>query len=251
MMLSLGSDGLDLQVLGDGSPLIFLHGEEGPRAPAPHLALLAANLRVLAPSLPGIGRSTRPDWVETVLTMAKYLLHAADMLGLKQFGLAGASLGGWIAAEMATMAPERLSRLFLIGSQGVKTGHLGVPDLFTTPYRRYLELSTGGSSSPAFTNVFGTAPSDHELDIDLETLELAARLGFKPYMHDRALLPALRRVTTPTTLIWGERDPITPIVIAEQLKSALPRATLSIVPGAGHYVHVEQPDAVAAIITGA
>jgi pimeloyl-ACP methyl ester carboxylesterase len=182
--------------------------------------------------------------------MAKHLMRAIDSFGLGAFTLAGASLGGWIASEMATIAPERLSRLVLIGSQGIKTGHLGAPDLFTTPYRRYLELSTGGTPSPSFTAVFGRSPTDQDLDTDLEVLEVAARLGFKPYMHDRSLLPALARFTGPANLIWGERDPITPLVIAEQFKAALPAARLTVIPGAGHFVHVERPDTVAAAILG-
>lgn len=250
MLLNIGQDTLEVRASGDGPPLVFLHGEEGPRDPAPHLAALATRHRVLAPSLPGIGRSTRPDWVETVPTMAKHLLRAIDSLGLLEFALAGASLGGWIAAEIATMAPERLSRLILIGSQGIKTGHLGAPDLFTTPYQRYLALSTGGAPSPSFAAVFGESPTDQDLDTDLEVMEIAARLGFKPYMHDRYLLPALARFTGPASLIWGERDPITPLVIADQFKAALPAATLTVIPGAGHYVHIERPDAVAAAILG-
>jgi pimeloyl-ACP methyl ester carboxylesterase len=247
MKLSLGSDTLDFVECGAGPPLVFLHGEEGPRGPLPHLTGLAARFRVLSPVLPGIGASTRPDWVESVPTMAKYLLRALDALAVKNAVLAGASLGGWIAAEIATMAPERVSRLVLIGGQGIATGHLGVPDLFTTPYRRYLDLAAV-APTPKYKKMFGDPPSDQDLDTDLETLELAARLGFKPYMHDRALLPALSHYGGPTTLIWGERDPITPRIIADQFKAALPQATIVVVPAAGHYVHIEQPEAFVAAL---
>lgn len=241
--ISLGGATLELLSGGSGRPLLFLHGEEGPRGWQAHHTALAASFQVHAPVMPGVGASTRPDWLESVPSLAKHYLWALDELKLGPVVLAGASLGGWVAAELATMAPERVSHLVLIGSQGIKTGHLNVPDLFTTPYRRYLKLA-----SPTAEHLWTGEPTEADLDIDLETLEMSARLGFKPYMHDRLLLPALARYRNPALLLWGARDPITPAVIADQFKAALPRALLTLLPDTGHYVHLERPDAVATYI---
>ena len=59
-----------------------------------------------------------------------------DRLGLERVDLVGCSIGGWIAAEMATKAPERFDKLVLVGPVGVKTGpvdKLDIPDIFAMP----------------------------------------------------------------------------------------------------------------------
>ena len=87
---------------------------------------------------------------------------------------------------------------------------------------------------------------DDAIAIDLEVMELAALLGFKPYMYDRALIPSLAGYKNPALLVWGEKDIITPMEVANTFKDGLSSAEFKTVPNAGHYVHLEQPDAFAA-----
>ncbi len=234
----------DLEVLagGTGSALVFLHGEEGQRGWLGHHAHLADTFSVLAPTLPGVGKSKRPDWLESVPDMAKVLLSALDEMKVGACLLGGASMGGWIAAEMASMAPERFDGLVLAGSQGRPTGHLDTPDLFLTPYRRYISLGYADPDGEPFTSLWSDDPDDEAVAHDLEICELAARLGFKPYMYDRSLLPSLARFRNPALLVWGEQDIITSAVIAEEFKSGLAQAEIKTIANAGHYVHLEQPE---------
>ncbi|MDX2221565.1 MAG: alpha/beta hydrolase [Rhodospirillaceae bacterium] len=244
--LSLGGTVLELLTGGSGPPLVFLHGEEGPRGWQAHHAALAGHFTVYAPVMPGCGGSGRPDWVESVPALAKYYLWAQDVLAPDSLPLlAGASLGGWIAAEMATMAPERFSRLALIGAQGVKTLELGAPDLFAMPYRRYMRLSCAEPEGAHARAVWRDDASDTDLDTDIEIMEMAARLGFKPYMHDRTLLPALARVRQPALLLWGEHDRATPAAVSGAFLDALPAGERIVVPRCGHFAHLEQPLAIA------
>ena len=67
---------------GDGPVLVFLHGEEGQRGWLSHHELLSQSFTVWAPTLPGLGASKKPDWVQTVPHMAKILLEALDQAGL-------------------------------------------------------------------------------------------------------------------------------------------------------------------------
>jgi pimeloyl-ACP methyl ester carboxylesterase len=244
--LSLAGTPMTVLVGGSGPPLVFLHGEDGPRGWQAHHAALAAHFTVYAPVMPGCGGSGRPEWVESVPALAKFYLWALDVLALDAPPLlAGASLGGWIAAEMATMAPERFSRLVLIGAQGVKTLESGVPDLFATPYRRYMRLACADADGAHARALWRDDATDAELDADIEIMEMAARLGFKPYMHDRALLPALARFRRPALVLWGEHDRITPAAVSDAFLAALPAGERIVVPECGHFVHLEQPRAAA------
>ena len=241
-----------MQVLraGSGPPLAWLHGEEGQRGWLPHHARLAERYSVWAPTLPGIGESALPEWVQGVRDMAKVLLAALDAAGITRCILGGASMGGWIAAEMASMQPGRFSGLILAGPQGTATGHLDTPDIFLMPYRRYLSFGYADPESAAFAEMWGGELDDEAVTTDLEVMELAALLGFKPYMHDRSLLPALARYANPALLVWGERDVITPPPVAELFMQALPAAERATIAGAGHYAHLEKPAAFADAVTG-
>ena len=232
-----------LQVLhgGSGPPLVWLHGEEGQRGWLAHHARLAEHFSVWAPTLPGVGESVLPDWVQGVRDMSKVLLAALDAGGISRCILGGVSMGGWIAAEMASMEPGRFAGLVLAGCQGTATGHLDTPDLFLMPYRRYLSFGYADPASDAFKEMWEGELDDDAVTLDLKVMELAALLGFKPYMHDRSLLPALARYVNPARLVWGEHDIITPPPVAELFLKALPRAELTSIAGAGHYVHLERP----------
>ena len=127
--------GADIEVLdrGQGAPILFLQSSQGITPAEKFLGLLAKNRRVIAPSHPGFGRSTLPDWLDNVEDIAHIYLELMDRLNLNNVDLVGCSIGGWIAADMATKAPERLKHLVLVGPVGVKTGpidKLDVPDIF-------------------------------------------------------------------------------------------------------------------------
>src|SRR5713226_4178103 len=135
-MISVAGIELELVERGQGSPVLYLHGGSGLAMDAPFVELIAKERRVLAPSHPGFGKSSLPDWLDSVDDIAHVYLELLDRVGLKRTDLVGFSIGGWIAAELATKVPERLDRLVLIGPVGVKTGkpdQLDVPDIFALP----------------------------------------------------------------------------------------------------------------------
>ena len=92
-----------------------------------------------------------------------------------------------------------------------------------------------------------------ELD-DREALAIArdreatALYGWKPYMHDPALVHWLHRITRPALVLWGEQDGIVAPSYGERLAAALPSARFERIAAAAHYPQIEQPDAVAAAI---
>ena len=81
--------------------------------------------------------------------------------------------------------------------------------------------------------------------------EMTTRVGWKPYMYNRRLLPLLRDVATPTLVVWGEADRVVPRQCADRYLAALPDARLVIVPGCGHAVDLEAPDSLARMVLAA
>jgi len=115
--------GADLQVrrLGQGPPLVFLHAEDGLRFSGPFLARLAEHFEVIAPTHPAWAGSTRPPHIRTLDDVAYLYLDLLDAIGAP-VALVGASIGGWLAAEVATKSQEGLSCVVLVSPLGMKIG---------------------------------------------------------------------------------------------------------------------------------
>ena len=130
--------GIDVEVFeaGGGNALLWLHGANGFAPAHPFVKPFAARRRLIAPSHPGFGKSGLPLWLDRPDDIAVVYLELLDKLGLARAELVGCSLGGWIAAEMASMAPERFARIVLVGPGGVKEGpgdKLDIPDIWAMP----------------------------------------------------------------------------------------------------------------------
>src|SRR5207244_651766 len=109
-----------LQRAGDGAPLLFLHGAGAAGRWFSFQDALAQRFDVIAPTHPGHGGSPAAEWIEDISDLAFHYLDLLDALKLERVHLVGASLGGWIAAEIAVMASHRLSSLVLIDPVGIK-----------------------------------------------------------------------------------------------------------------------------------
>ena len=119
---------IGLMRAGTGRPLLFLHAGGG-AGWLPFMAELAARHDVIVPEHPGFGGSDTPDWLDTVQDLARFYLDFLDQLDLSHVDLVGASLGGWIAAEIAVRNARRLGSLTLVGSAGIHVP--GVPQVDT------------------------------------------------------------------------------------------------------------------------
>ncbi len=147
---------------GKGEPLVYLHGAGGMSPGDPILAALSARWRVFAPYLPGYGET---DDCPDLRDMLDFTLHTADVveaLGLTDPVLVGHSMGGMIAAEMAAVAPNDVSRLALIAPAGLWLHDHPCPDIFTLlPYEMPAYLFHDPASGTA-TMTAGRRPDDPE-----------------------------------------------------------------------------------------
>src|SRR5258708_33386934 len=102
--------GVELEILerGRGAPMLYLHGGGGIGLDLPFIDLLASERRIVAPSHPGFGKSSLPDWLDSVDDIVHIYLELMDRLGLTRTDIVGLSIGGWNAARPPTQVPERL-----------------------------------------------------------------------------------------------------------------------------------------------
>jgi pimeloyl-ACP methyl ester carboxylesterase len=233
---------LELFEAGEGSPILFLHGANGFAPEHPYVSPLAARRRLIAPSHPGFGGSSLPDWIDAPDDIAYIHLELLDRLGLHQVDVIGCSLGGWIACELATKSPERVRRMVLVGPVGVKTGpvdRLDIPDVFALPQDR---LNTLLFHDPARMRVDPSQLSDEQLAISVRNRETLALLTWEPYMHNPKLRHRLHRIAAPTLFLRGESDGLVSAPYIESYAHLLPNARVATIAAAGHAPQLEQPE---------
>src|ERR1044072_9281864 len=120
---------------GAGPDLVFLHGAGGVTEADPLLAELAKSHRVYAPLIPGYGDSEEAPEIRDMLDFTLHSWDVVSALGLKDPILVGHSMGGMIAAEMAAVQPNDVTRLALIAPAGLWDDDHPIADLFSTmPY---------------------------------------------------------------------------------------------------------------------
>ncbi len=235
---------------GSGPPLLALHSVEGSLGWLRLYDELARDFTVFAPIHPGFTGSDRPEWLESALDLARFYLWIVQELGLDRATLLGYFFGGWLAAEMAVMAPPLVDRLILIDSAGIKPGAGAIADIFLHGSEGVRDLAFCDRKQVAdYDLLFGRKPSAEEREALQINREAAIRYCWKPYMHDPALphlLPRLR--ATPTLIVWGREDRIAPLECAEMFRQVIPGAQLSVIERAGHYPFLEQPAAVSAAL---
>jgi pimeloyl-ACP methyl ester carboxylesterase len=240
--ITLAGVDLDLWEGGDGPPLLFLYGAGGFRPEDSFVDLLSRGRRVIAPSHPGFGGSALPDWLDRPDDVAILYLELLAQLGHAQLDLIGCSLGGWIAAELASMVPERFRRLVLVGPVGVKLGGrdtLDIPDIFAMPAASVEKLLY---HDPARHRPDPAALSDEQLAVMLRNRETTALLAWEPYMHNPKLRHRLHRVHCPTLLLRGESDGLISAAYLEGYAKLLPDARTATIAAAGHVPQIEQPE---------
>jgi pimeloyl-ACP methyl ester carboxylesterase len=231
---------------GTGAPLLFLHGAGGIGDWAPWMDKLAAHHDLIVPDHPGWGRSDMPEWFDNVHDLAYFYLDFMDALGLKDVNIAGNSIGGWIACEIAVRNTAHLKTLTLVDSAGLRVVGLERFDIFL-------------SSREAHTRAiyFDQTIADRALELPLEGDALdtflrnryaTARVGWQPRLYDPHLAKWLHRVNVPTLVVWGEHDRIFPVAMQAEFVRLIPGAQAATIPNCGHVPHRECTDAFVAVL---
>lgn len=237
---------LHLQRAGKGEPLLFLHGVQGMPDWPLALAYLAEHFDVLAPDHPGFGRSDAPDWIDDVPDLGFFYLDLLDALDLKGVHVVGASLGGWIAMEMAIRSTERIKSLTLAGAAGIRVEGAARGDMFICTPAELGRLLFADEAVAARRAAQWQATPDLQEIYD-KNRAAAAKYTWQPRLYNPLLAKWLHRIKVPVHIIWGEEDRLIPPAHAAALTEFLPRASVTMMPG-GHLLPIEQPGLFAAAV---
>jgi pimeloyl-ACP methyl ester carboxylesterase len=234
---------LQLRYGGTGEPLLVLHGELGVPGWLRAYELLAEHFTVYVPSLPGFGQSARPDWIISVRDLAAWVTWFVRDLHLSQpLNVIGCSMGGWIAAEIATVNAALFKKMVLVGAAGLKPEGGEVWDYFVhAPREAFTQAFYDPERVPEYVQYYGKSWTPEE-EIQAESnREMASRLLWKPYMRSHTLPGLLRGIATPTLVVWGREDAIIPLNVCQLYQRAIPGATANIIESCGHMPEMEKP----------
>ena len=244
---------------GEGPPLVLLHGSgpgvTGWRNFRGNLPVLAGHFRCLALEFPGFGVSD-PTGEHPMRAAAPAVTRLLDGLGIEQADVIGNSMGGIIAAYVASTHPDRVRRLVTIGGLGTSLLAPGPSEgirllmEFTDDPSR--ERLTRWLRSMVYDQSLVTEELIEErwaLATDPSTLEAARRMygtaAFTAGMaaaRDSGSPPPwamLHKLTAPALLTWGRDDRVSPVDMALVPMRVIPNAELHVFPNCGHWVMIE------------
>ncbi len=256
-------------VCGDGPrPTVLVHGGFGP---ASEWALVAGRLAgpLVIPDRPGYGLTYRVDYrrVDFRQDAAGWLLDLVEGLDVEKIDLVGASMGGFFAMAFATAHPERVRRLILLGAPaglvrqlplflrlwgnpvvGRLISRMKMPDAETMRTRAFaglvahperipldlLEVALAGSALP------GTALTSRTM--------LQAFVTLRGLRESMWMGKDMARLDVPTRFVWGDQDRLAPASIGNEFAERMSDGHITVIPDAGHVPHLDQPEAVAAVV---
>ncbi|MFD5093503.1 alpha/beta fold hydrolase [Amycolatopsis thailandensis] len=243
----------------DGPAVLLLHGTYWSRVWLPVLDGLAhAGLRPIAVDFPGLGRSGGELTLETaaVPALAEWVARFAATLKIAEpIAVAGHDIGGAVAQHLLAKGPLGISRLALVNSvtyDSWPAPHVArllertaTPDEFLLARRQAVTTDLAGAATGQLIDEYLEPWADPR-----SRRSWLAMAGAAESRHTLDLVPALRRSTTPKTLIWGEDDAFERVEYAEKFASEIPRTTLIRVPGASHIPTENAPGPIARALAG-
>jgi pimeloyl-ACP methyl ester carboxylesterase len=247
---------LSCYVVGQGPPLLLLHGLGGSKITwLPVLSALAEEYRVIAPDLPGHGESEKPVGDYSPRLYAKVSRHLLDAMGVEQAAVLGNSLGGRVALELALRSPSRVASLMLLDPS--------VPGFrwrYVMGFTKIVPSGFGAVPFPLRARMMevmirrlfadpGRLPDGAYAVAAQEFIRIyrdpRARMAFFASLrHIVTERPApffstLRRVKQPTLVIFGALDRLVPPRLGVRLVQHMPNATLVVLPDVGHVPQFE------------
>ena len=248
--VQVGETALHLLKGGNGRPLLALHGIEGPEGWLAFHDAMAANATVYAPAHPGYGATRRPEWMESITHQALFYNWFLQEAGLGEVDLIGFGIGGWIAAEMATMAPQSLRHLVLVDPAGIRPTESQLLDIFVIPWQDVVRRCFyNANDCDEYLRVYSASPVINFGGEREAGRSMTMRMCYRPYMYSTSLQPMLSRLRLPSLVVWGAEDEVVPVECAELWRSSIPKAELRLIDDCGHWPHYEKPQELAQIVS--
>jgi pimeloyl-ACP methyl ester carboxylesterase len=219
-------DDLDLYVetYGEGEPLLLLHGFTGSGQDWVYAGRdrLAERFKLIIIDARGHGRSTNPSCKLTHRQSAHDTVAVLDALNIETCKAIGMSFGGNVLLHLAALNPSRIESMVIVSA---------------TPYFPEQARKLMGAVPPESQSKESWAGmrERHKLGDEQIRALFEQQYAFKDSYDDMDFTPAtLAKISTPTLIVQGDRDPLYPLELSVEMYRALPRAALCVVPSAGH-----------------
>jgi pimeloyl-ACP methyl ester carboxylesterase len=210
---------------------------------SPQTEFFKDNFRVIAPALPGFGKSQAIQSCDSIYCMAKSILDILELKKIDNFNLLGHSMGGMVVQEMAKLAPEKIAKLICYG-----TGPRGdIPGRFETIDQSREKLKINGLESTAYKIaktwfIEGDKAKYFYLceEAGKQTSMQAADNGLIA-MKNWNGVKNLNNIKNDTLIVWGEEDKAYNYNQVKTLKDNIPNSTMKIIGECSHNAHLEKP----------
>ncbi len=255
-----GGKALNYVEMGEGEPLVLIHGLAGCwqnwLENIPHFA---ASRRVIVPDLPGFGQSELPAEKITIKGYAAAVDELLDQLGVEKADVVGNSMGGFIGAELAIEFSTRVDRLVLVSAAGLTSQELH-RDTAMAALRRLenvLAFTTGWFASrseqvarrpglrKAMLAMVAAHPAKIPPPLAAEQVRGSGKAGFMDALEALGTYPLedrLERIECPTLVVWGDRDRLVPVRDADRFVEAIGDNSRKLVyADTGHVAMLERP----------
>jgi pimeloyl-ACP methyl ester carboxylesterase len=236
---------------GRGTPVILLHGSGGEGARwMPTIKGLASEFRVIAPDQIGWGNSEKPMTIYHSGVFAEFLARFMKEIGVPKAALVGQSMGAGVALQMAVSYPQLVDRMVLVNGGGFRSANdpprTGAPDWHA---RQIANAGTLAESREYLEKMYynHSLISDKLVEDNLvlrlrsaytaEAVQIANARGLGGITEEQ-----VRGIKTPTLLVWGANDKLSPVVNADKLNAAIPGSRKVLIDKAGHYPFIEHPE---------
>ncbi|MDR0469172.1 MAG: alpha/beta hydrolase [Peptococcaceae bacterium] len=248
MDFTLNVSGMDISYMdsapdgGDRKPvLLLLHGWGADnRAFIPVIDALSGQYRLIAPDLPGFGKTGEPDKPWSLTDYVDWLQAFADGLGLAEFTFTacGHSHGGRTLIKWAARSPAGLGRLILIDSAGLK------PKRGLAWYTKVYAYKAGKKllQSPGIGKMLAPFAAGKLANAGSADYRQASPLMRRTMvlLLEEDLGHCLSQIRVPTLIFWGEQDQDTPLSMGKRMEQDIPDAGLVVLSPAGHYSYLDQ-----------
>lgn len=233
---------------GSGDPLLYLHSAGGEVVWLPFFEQLAQHYTVYLPAHPGFSKSEGLDRIDAMEDLVFHYTDLMDQLGLVQPYVAGLSLGGWLAAELATRYAHRIRKLALINAVGLRVPGAPIADLFQATPEELRKMVFHDPQSDVAKTFVPDVLSPEAMEETMKAREATARVGWNPYLCNLKLRGRLYRITVPTLILWGESDRLVPLAHGEAYREGIAGSQLVVLKQCGHAPPFEKPEATVAVL---
>ncbi|MDA9096468.1 alpha/beta hydrolase [Candidatus Pelagibacter ubique] len=231
--------------VGSGIPLVLVHGFLGSSEMwRLQIDFFKENYRVIAPALPGFGKSNKVNSCNSIEGMAKSILKILEKKKIERFYLLGHSMGGMIVQEMVKLAGEKILKLVCYG-----TGPRGnIPGRFETIDVSRDKLKINGLDNTAYRIAktwfieedkskyfYLCEEAGKQTSIEATDNGLVAMKNWNGVKN-------LQNIKSETLIVWGDQDKAYNFNQVETLNDNIPNSNLKIIKGCSHNVHLEKPD---------